>query len=77
MNGLSNPTFNGHGANPYLKPSTRLRQLLAQDGCVQAPGVYDGISARLAIEAGFQVMVSCRPQCLLGVLSIRSTNPVQ
>jgi hypothetical protein len=60
MNELSNGTANGHGAKPYVKPSTRLRRLLAQDGCVQAPGVYDGISARLAIEAGFQVMVSCR-----------------
>ena len=43
---------------PFVKPSTRLRQLLAQPGCLQAPGVYDGISARLAIEAGFPCMVS-------------------
>jgi 2-methylisocitrate lyase-like PEP mutase family enzyme len=72
MNGPGNSAANGHSAKPYLKPSTRLRQLLAQDGCVQAPGVYDGISARLAIEAGFQVMVSYRPLCLLVTLSIRA-----
>ena len=44
---------------PYMKPSTRFRKLISQDGvCIQAPGVYDGICARLAIEQGFQVMVS-------------------
>jgi 2-methylisocitrate lyase-like PEP mutase family enzyme len=60
---------NGHGITqvtgaslstdspPYVKPSTRLRQLLAEPGCLQAPGVYDGMSARLAIEAGFKCMV--------------------
>jgi hypothetical protein len=42
----------------YVKPSTKLRQLLAQPGCVPAPGVYDGISARLALEAGFPCLVS-------------------
>jgi hypothetical protein len=50
---------NGNGAEGYMKPSTRLRKLLSQEGvCVQAPGVYDGICARIAIEQGFQVMVS-------------------
>jgi len=52
----ANHTRNG---STYIKPSTRLRQLLAQPGCIQAPGVYDGISARLAIEAGFPCMVCC------------------
>lgn len=43
----------------YMKPSTRLRKLLSHEGvCIQAPGVYDGICARIAIEQGFQVMVS-------------------
>lgn len=42
----------------YMKPATRLRKLLSQPGvCIQAPGVYDGLCARLAIEQGFQVMV--------------------
>jgi 2-methylisocitrate lyase-like PEP mutase family enzyme len=45
-----------------MKPSTRLRKLIAQDGiCIQAPGVYDGICARIAIEQGFQVMVCFLP----------------
>lgn len=39
-------------------PATRLRGLISQPGvCIQAPGVYDGICARLAIEQGFEVMV--------------------
>lgn len=43
----------------YMKPATRLRKLLSQPGvCIQAPGVYDGLCARLAIEQGFKVMVS-------------------
>lgn len=42
----------------YMKPATRLRKLLSQPGvCIQAPGVYDGLCARLAIEQGFEVMV--------------------
>ena len=49
-------------SEPFIKPSTRLRQLLAQDGiCVQAAGVYDGICARIAIEEGFQVIVRDEP----------------
>ncbi|KAJ5843418.1 Pyruvate/Phosphoenolpyruvate kinase [Penicillium rubens] len=41
----------------YMKPATRLRKLLSQPNiCIQAPGVYDGLCARLAIEQGFQVM---------------------
>ena len=35
-----------------LKPTTQLRRLLAQ-GLVMAPGVHDGISAKLVQEAGF------------------------
>ena len=41
----------------YIKPATRLRKLISQPGvCIQAPGVYDGISARIAIEQKFPVM---------------------
>ena len=32
----------------------RLREALERDGVVRAPGVYDGISARLAQEVGFE-----------------------
>ncbi|KAK7951626.1 uncharacterized protein PG986_007354 [Apiospora aurea] len=49
-------TFNPN-TEPYVAPGKRLRNLLSQEGiCVQAPGVYDGICARVAIEQGFQVM---------------------
>jgi 2-methylisocitrate lyase-like PEP mutase family enzyme len=36
-----------------MKASTRLRQLMAGDGPVVAPGGYDGISARMIEQAGF------------------------
>jgi 2-methylisocitrate lyase-like PEP mutase family enzyme len=36
-----------------VKPTTRLRQLVAGTDVVVAPGVYDGLSARLAARAGF------------------------
>jgi 2-methylisocitrate lyase-like PEP mutase family enzyme len=36
-----------------VKPTTRLRQLVAGSDVVVAPGVYDGLSARLAARAGF------------------------
>ncbi|KIK67558.1 hypothetical protein GYMLUDRAFT_37714 [Collybiopsis luxurians FD-317 M1] len=54
--------------NPRLNPenfkqgplspnaATRLRQMLARPGAVIAPGVYDGVSARLALEAGFECL---------------------
>jgi 2-methylisocitrate lyase-like PEP mutase family enzyme len=51
------PSF-AQEASAYIKPSTMLRQLMAEPGCVPAPGVYDGISARLALEAGFPCLVS-------------------
>lgn len=37
-------------------PATRLRQMLARPGIVVAPGICDGISARCALEAGFQCL---------------------
>jgi 2-methylisocitrate lyase-like PEP mutase family enzyme len=36
-----------------VRPTARLRQLLAGGECLVAPGVYDGLSARLAARAGF------------------------
>ncbi|KAJ9494115.1 hypothetical protein LTR99_006695 [Exophiala xenobiotica] len=40
-----------------VPPSTRLRQLLAEpDRIIVCPGVYDGISARLALRAGFAAL---------------------
>ncbi|KAF7419256.1 hypothetical protein PC9H_001843 [Pleurotus ostreatus] len=37
-------------------PATRLRQMLARPGIVVAPGICDGISARCALEAGFNCL---------------------
>lgn len=36
-----------------MRPTTALRQLLKGEGIVVAPGVYDGLSARLVRAAGF------------------------
>jgi len=41
---------------PDVRPTTRLRQLLAAGDLVVAPGVYDGLSARLAARAGFPAL---------------------
>jgi 2-methylisocitrate lyase-like PEP mutase family enzyme len=37
------------------RPTSALRRLLKGDGIVVAPGVYDGLSARLVAAAGFSV----------------------
>jgi 2-methylisocitrate lyase-like PEP mutase family enzyme len=39
-----------------VKPTTKLRQLIADGDVVVAPGVYDGLSARLAARAGFPAL---------------------
>ncbi|HEV8439173.1 MAG TPA: oxaloacetate decarboxylase [Methylomirabilota bacterium] len=39
-----------------MRPTTALRQLLAGGDTVVAPGVYDGLSARLAARAGFSAV---------------------
>ncbi len=36
-----------------MRPTSALRRLLAGDAIIVAPGVYDGLSARLAASAGF------------------------
>lgn len=37
-------------------PAARLRELLSQPSIVVAPGVFDGISARLALKAGHKAL---------------------
>lgn len=37
-------------------PADRLRELLAEPRIIPAPGVYDGISAQIAAQAGFDVL---------------------
>jgi 2-methylisocitrate lyase-like PEP mutase family enzyme len=39
-----------------LRPTTRLRRLITGGDVVVAPGVYDGLSARLAARAGFPAL---------------------
>lgn len=39
-----------------MKPTTALRQLLAGKETIVAPGVFDGLSARLAARAGFRAV---------------------
>ena len=38
-----------------IEPTT-LRALLQRDGCLTIPGVYDGISARVAASVGFDAL---------------------
>ncbi len=38
------------------RPTTELRRLVASDDALVAPGVYDGLSARLTVQAGFRVV---------------------
>lgn len=37
-------------------PASKLRELLAQDDIVVCPGVYDGFTARLALNTGFKTL---------------------
>ena len=39
-----------------MRATTRLRRLIESDDVVVAPGVYDGLSARLAARAGFRAL---------------------
>ncbi|KAL4939954.1 hypothetical protein BDV06DRAFT_230745 [Aspergillus oleicola] len=49
------PTNDTQSTKP-LPPATRLRQLLAEKDIVVAPGVYDGFSARITLEVGFDCL---------------------
>ncbi|HEX4110462.1 MAG TPA: hypothetical protein VHX88_20200 [Solirubrobacteraceae bacterium] len=41
--------------------AARLRELLAGDELIIAPGVFDGISATLVVQLGFSAGASARP----------------
>jgi 2-methylisocitrate lyase-like PEP mutase family enzyme len=43
-------------AGPPPRPTTRLRELLAREELLVAPGVFDGLSARLAERAGAEAV---------------------
>src|SRR6204780_2931668 len=46
----------GKRREALLVEATTLRALLRKDGCLTLPGVYDGISARVAAGAGFDAL---------------------
>ncbi|KAF8889296.1 oxaloacetate acetylhydrolase [Infundibulicybe gibba] len=50
------PVLLRSGSAHSCRSSTQLRQLLQQDGLIVSPGVFDGISARLALQAGFTTL---------------------
>jgi len=41
-----------------MSKATRFRELLKNDGIIVMPGAYDGLSARLVEETGFQAMLA-------------------
>lgn len=49
----NNGVSNGHHA---VTPGRRLRTLLERQEILVAPGVYDGFSARIALEVGFDCL---------------------
>ncbi len=53
---MAGASRNGHQAGAAISPRQRLRQLLHEPGLVIAPGAYDGLSARLIEQAGFDVV---------------------
>jgi 2-methylisocitrate lyase-like PEP mutase family enzyme len=53
MNGYTNGDT--HDVHSKCTPGGRLRKLLADKSkIIVAPGVYDGFSARIALEVGFE-----------------------
>ena len=47
---------NGSNGRIAMHAATRLRQLLSEKDIIIAPGVYDGFSARIALEVGFDCL---------------------
>ena len=43
-------------AAPQERPTTRLRRLIGQPGCVMAPGAADALTARMIARAGFDAI---------------------
>jgi hypothetical protein len=61
---------NGTKVDLSLPAATRLRQLLAEKDMIVAPGVYDGFSARIALDVGFDClyMVKVLPDSVSSVI---------
>src|SRR5260221_6066143 len=45
-----------HSRDAPMRPTSRLRQLLAQPGAIVAPGVADALNARLVARHGFDAV---------------------
>lgn len=61
---------NGNGSDPQanrINAATKLRHMLEQgdDEIIVAPGVYDGFSARIALEVGFDVIYMVRSNLVI------------
>ncbi|MBE3043917.1 hypothetical protein IMZ48_15350 [Candidatus Bathyarchaeota archaeon] len=59
-------TDGSSGSEPRISAATKLRRALDGDDIIVAPGVYDGFSARIALEVGFNAiyMVLIHPNML-------------
>lgn len=62
-NGTSNGASNGTDTAVPMSGATKLRQKLFEtDDLIVCPGVYDGLSARIALDLGFEAMyMVCYP----------------
>ena len=59
----TNGDTNGHSVEQGMTPGKRLRQLLDnKQNIIIAPGVYDGYSARIALEVGFDCIYMVRDE---------------
>jgi 2-methylisocitrate lyase-like PEP mutase family enzyme len=58
-NGSTNGHSNGHNASS-ISNATKLRQRLESNDILVAPGVYEGFSARIALEVGFECLYMVR-----------------
>lgn len=52
---------NTNGASAPVSAATKLRRALKGDDIIVAPGVYDGFSARIALETGFETIYMVLP----------------
>lgn len=57
-------------ATPATVRRERLRELLAQPGPIVAPGVYDGLTARLVQQAGFDAAIVTGAGLVASVLGV-------
>jgi len=57
-----NGVNNGH-VGPQTSTATKLRQMIQTSDFIIAPGVYEGFSARIAHEVGFDCIYMASTQC--------------